>query len=235
MPLISRHGLLAKILVITLVAALELFKATPSFSTEGRDILWSIVSGCMNTGAADYCTSCVSPREEAGCGHSCRNSTQVWAESREFVAIRDRKMCSCPTGFVHGLALPRVRLTGVEDPARPDGIWEFAWDAAARRIPEREIALAVNPWGKRSQDQLHVHIVRLRSGSRLADPSRTARVDALGKVWATAAAKAAALGWRDYGVLVTRGTGEGYLVIVDDDSPEYDYTQATCLNDAHPP
>jgi CDP-diacylglycerol pyrophosphatase len=182
----------------------------------------------MDTGSADYCTTCVSPREEAGCNHPCRNSTQVWAESRDFVVIRDRKMCSCPDEFVHGLALPRGQVTGVEDPARPEGIWAYAWKAAAQRMPENEIALAVNPKGKRSQDQLHVHLVRVRRESLPSDPRKTARIDALNSVWQAAAGKASELAWQDYGILVVKGMNSGYLVVVDDGSPEYTFTRAEC-------
>jgi CDP-diacylglycerol pyrophosphatase len=182
----------------------------------------------MDTGVSDYFITCISPREEAGCNRPCRDTTQVWAESKDFVVIRDRKMCDCPEGFVHGLALPRSRVTGVEDPARPEGIWAYAWEAAARRMPENEIALAVNPKGKRSQDQLHVHLVRVRRESLPSDSRRTVRVDALGLVWQAAAGKAAELAWQDYGILVVKGVDTGYLVVVDDSSPEYTFTQAEC-------
>ena len=205
-----------------------LLSTTPSFGAETRDTLWNIVSTCMDTGAADYCSRCVAPRAEAGCNRPCWNTTQVWAESPQFVLIRDRKMCGCPEGFVHGLALPRNRVTGAEDPGRPEGIWEYAWAAAARRMPENEIALAVNPKNRRSQDQLHLHLVRVRRESLPADPRRTARVDALGAVWNVAAGKAAELAWRDYGILVVKGPETGYLVVVDDGSPEYDFTLAEC-------
>jgi CDP-diacylglycerol pyrophosphatase len=224
----ARRFLNRRIFTTLCLAALALFLAAPAFGAGKRDVLWDIVSTCMDTGVADYCTTCVSPREEAGCDRPCRNSTRVWAESKDFVVIRDRKMCDCPDEFVHGLALPRGRVTGVEDPARPEGIWAYAWKAAAQRMPENEIALAVNPKGKRSQDQLHLHLVRVRRESLPSDPRKTARIDVLGSVWQAAAGKAAELAWQDYGILVVKGADTGYLVVVDDGSPEYIFTRAEC-------
>ena len=87
--------------------------------------------------------------------------TEVWARSHDYVAIRDRKMCGCPSDFVYGLARPLQQVTGVESKNRPSGIWDFAWDVAKKRVPEFEIALVVNPLTYRIQDQLHVHIVKL--------------------------------------------------------------------------
>jgi CDP-diacylglycerol pyrophosphatase len=95
-------------------------------------------------------------------------------------------------------------------------------------MPENEIALAVNPKGRRSQDQLHVHLVRVRRESLPSDPRRTVRIDALGLVWQAAAGKAAELAWQDYGVLVVKGADTGYLVVIVDDSPEYTFTRAEC-------
>jgi len=95
-------------------------------------------------------------------------------------------------------------------------------------MPENEIALAVNPKNRRSQDQLHVHLVRVRRESLPSDPRRMARVDALGAVWKIAAGKAAELAWQDYGVLVIKGPETGYLVVIDDGSPESKFTLAEC-------
>jgi len=224
----ARYPRFTHIFAILNLIALTLLLSAPVFAADKRDILWEIVSTCLDTGAKDYCSACVAPRTEAGCDRPCRNSTQVWAESKEFVVLRDRKMCGCPEEFVHGLAIPRNRVTGVEDSGRPDGIWEYAWAAAAQRMPENEIALAVNPRGKRSQDQLHVHLVRVKRESLPADPRQTARVDSLGSVWNAAAAKAVELAWQDYGVLVVKGADNGYLVVIDDDSTEKKYTRVQC-------
>jgi len=229
MNMLARRIPARRILSLVHLAAFVLFLAVPTFGAGQRDVLWNIVSTCIDTGSADYCARCVAPRSEAGCNRPCRNTTQVWAESKQFVVIRDRKMCGCEDGFVHGLALPRNRVTGVEDPGRPEGIWEFAWAEAARRMPENEIALAVNPKRTRSQDHLHVHLVRARRESLPTDPLRTARTDALGSVWRVAAGKAAALGWKDYGILVIKGPDTGFLVIVDDGSTERKFTKAVCF------
>jgi CDP-diacylglycerol pyrophosphatase len=225
---VTRRILFREIVTVLHLVVLALFLATPSFGADKRDTLWNIVSTCMDIVATNYCTSCVAPRAEAGCYRPCQNTTQVWTESRQFVVIRDRKMCNCPEGFVHGLALPRKLVTGVEDSGRPEGIWEYAWATAARRMPESEIALAVNPKRQRSQDQLHVHLVRVNRESLPYDPRKTVRVDDLGSVWKVAAGKAAELAWQDYGVLVVKGPVAGYLVVVDEGSTEYKFTLADC-------
>jgi hypothetical protein len=47
-------------------------------------------------------------------------------------------------------------------------------------------------------------------------------------VWYVAAKKAADMEWKDYGVLVVKGSENGFLVVIDDGSPEKDYTQTEC-------
>jgi CDP-diacylglycerol pyrophosphatase len=154
----------------------------------------------------------------------------VWAESADFVALRDSKMCGCPAGFVHGLAIPRARVTGVEDPRRPDGIWTFAWNVASRRMgDDPAIALVVNPMAQRSQDQLHVHLLRLRDDVRQRIVQHPAdRASNLDQVWKVAAQRAAAEGLEDYGVLVVGHPEGGFVVLVDKDSPEKMYTDWRC-------
>jgi len=140
-------------------------------------------------------------------------------------------MCGCPLGFVHGLALPRARVTGIEDPRRPAGIWTFAWETARRRIPdEREIALAVNPPSQRTQDQLHVHLVRLAPGARGRIDGRMAtRSATLDDVWTVAARVAATATLDEYGVLVTRDdASREFLITVTTGSPEATFTLGTC-------
>jgi CDP-diacylglycerol pyrophosphatase len=128
--------------------------------------LWSIVSTCVDRGMGDFCAcpafalSCCGDRATA-------DADVVWAKTRAFVAIRDLKMCGCPAGFVAGLAMPRTRVTGIEDPRRPEGIWPFAWQVARARIPdERQIGLVINPADARSQNQMHLHVLRLRPETR---------------------------------------------------------------------
>ncbi|HJV67499.1 MAG TPA: CDP-diacylglycerol diphosphatase [Geomonas sp.] len=216
----------ARFILVQALSLSLLMMAGPAAANGNRDILWNIVSNCVDTSAKDYCFRCSVPRAEIDC-HSCRDTTEVWAESADFVVVRDIKSCACPGGFVHGLAVPRTRVTGFEDPLRPDGIWKFAWEAGLKKMPENELALAVNPKSQRSQDQLHVHVVRVLREKLPGDPRRVSTVDSLDRVWYAAASMAAALNWKDYGVLVTRGP-QGYLVVVDDQSPEYDYTIAQC-------
>ena len=57
-------------------------------------------------------------------------------------------------------------VCGVEDPQlyivdSPQAkLWQDAWDAARRSLPEEEITLVINPPTLRSQTHLHIHIVR---------------------------------------------------------------------------
>ncbi len=204
----------------------------PAVAEGARDALWEIISSCLEPTVADYCKSCRWPRAESACPHdgNCTRTTEVWAETRDFAVIRDLKMCGCPEGFVHGLAIPRTRVTGVEDPNRPDGIWRFAWDAARNKIDAPSaIALAVNPPNLRSQDQLHVHIVRLKQDARrqLNEPP-SSRLQDLDGVWRAAAQSAKERNLIDYGVIVVSHPDGGFLVRVEKDSPEWLYTEATC-------
>lgn len=198
-----------------------------------RDILWGIVSTCLDAAAPGYCTICAWPIEGAcGDARGCKATVDVWAETADYVAIRDIKMCGCPTGFVHGLALPRARVSGVEDARRPAGIWPFAWQTVRGRIAdEQQIALVVNPPGlERTQDQLHVHLLRLIPGARarLAADS-PARAPDLDLVWDVAARHAAAKGLASYGVLVMRDdAANGFLVLAQRESPEHQFTAGTC-------
>ena len=197
-----------------------------------RNVLWEIVTTCIDLHHADYCQQCSLPRVDSPCGvgRECRETTEVWEETADYVAIRDVKMCGCEKGFVHGLAIPRGRVIGVEDPRRPDGIWDFAWSVARKRIGEESaIALAVNPPGVRGQDQLHVHIVRLLPDARRRfTDAQSVRVGSLSGTWKAAADKAAIAGLKDYGVLVARLPEGDYLVLVDESSPEKTYTLWKC-------
>lgn len=217
-----------RLLALTQLLLFTLLSIAQPLFAEDRDILWNIVNKCVDVSPKDYCFRCGAPRTEIDC-RTCQNTTEVWQQSKEFVAIRDRKMCGCPGDFVHGLAIPLRKVTGVEDPQRPDGIWEFAWKAGlGRKIDEMELALAVNPKRGRSQDQLHVHVVRVIRQKLPQDAGHATHVDSLDKVWYAAAQMAAGLNWKDYGVLVTRGADGRYVVLVDDHSPERDFTAAEC-------
>jgi CDP-diacylglycerol pyrophosphatase len=231
--------IVAAALVLPALAARQGGAAMPGDPASPSDALWKIVSGCLDAKHPSGASLCGCSAFTATC---CGDPTMpdadvVWAESAAFVAIRDIKACGCPASFVHGLALPRTRITGVEDPKRPDAIWPFAWDVARRHIAdEREIALAINPAGRRSQNQLHVHLQRLSPGARaaldaLAPPPAGARLDAppalvlalpdLEHVFTTAAKSVAAGKLGAHGILVARARGGGYLAVVTDGaSPE---------------
>jgi CDP-diacylglycerol pyrophosphatase len=208
--------------------------AQPADEGGPRDKLWRIVTTCLGPEDADYCQRCDSPRVDAACPHKrrCEDTTEVWGETNEYVAIRDVKMCSCPAGFVHGLALPRARVRGIEASPLPNGIWAFAWAVAQGRIPDDStIALVVNSVRGRSQDQLHVHLVRLREDARRNFTGRNASVPRLDDVWRAVSQLAANQPTlKDYNVLVASNLKGGFEVLVEsnDKSLERTYTQRTC-------
>ncbi len=215
-----------------LLVALAVLLLSVVPAAESRDMLLHIVTDCLDVNARDYCGTCLAPRTGSFCaaGRECKATTEIWAESAEYIVIRDRKMCGCPSDFVHGLAIPISRVRGIEDPQKPDGIWDFAWSEAKKRIPdESSIGLAVNPSGKRSQDQLHIHIVRLQNDTRQRlTGTKLLTVQTLDAVWKTAAKKAAEEHLDDYGVLVAKNPKNGFLVLVEEQSPEKAYTLWKC-------
>ncbi|MFM7698903.1 MAG: CDP-diacylglycerol diphosphatase [Limnohabitans sp.] len=143
--------------------------------------------------------------------------------------MRDIKMCGCPVQFLHGLVLPKSRVTGVEDAQRPEAIWQFAWEMATERIPQNDIALVVNPKARRSQNQLHVHLVRLKPEYQGKNfEGVTLHTQNLTKVWELSAGLAHANAMQDYGVLVTSGSKGGYVIVLTAQSPEALFTQAYC-------
>ncbi len=203
----------------------------PVHALERSDILLDIVSNCVNPAQANYCNLCRVPRNDAACGGAleCKKSTDVWALTDRYTVIRDIKMCGCPSEFVHGLAMPTYPVRGVEDPRRPEGIWQFAWDAAIRRIEPESIALVVNPRLHRSQNQLHVHILRLAPDARgRLEKEAPGYVSNLDSIWATAAIGAATKGLEDYGVLVSQRPAGDFLVVVTAASPEGAFTKWRC-------
>lgn len=171
------------------------------------------------------------PRREANCGGitECKKTNEVWALNRQYAAIRDIKMCGCPAEFIHGLAIPREVITGVEDLNREEGIWQFAWDNGIERIEAQSLALVVNPKSQRTQNQLHVHILRLDQNARARfeqyDP---VYVDNLERVWLVAAKAANSKGLNDYGVLVAKDLKGKFLVLVSPNSPEAAFTIWKC-------
>ena len=225
-----KNFVLKNIFILLLLISAAGFEM-PAFSQTRSDILLGIVSNCINPNIANYCSVCSLARNDSACNSQpeCKKSIEVWALNQQFTAMRDIKMCGCPASFVHGLALPLKPVTGVEDPARPEGIWQFAWDEAVKRMPLMSIALVVNPRLERSQNQLHVHMLRLRDGQEaLLAENVVAHVGGLDQVWATAAKGAAQRGLLDYGVLVASRAEGDFMVVVTASSPEDRFTQYRC-------
>jgi CDP-diacylglycerol pyrophosphatase len=196
-----------------------------------RDALLRIVTDCLDTGAPRYCARCPSPQAgTCDLQYPCTRTTEVWAETGEYVAIRDLKMCGCPAGFVHGLAMPRYPVSGPEDPRRPEALWRFAWDVARSRISdEREIALLINPPALRTQDQLHIHLVRLLPDARARiDALKPDAIARLEEVWTAAAQHAAGRELTEYGVIVVQSLDHGWLVAADAGATEIAFTAARC-------
>jgi CDP-diacylglycerol pyrophosphatase len=203
----------------------------PSQANDKRNILFNIVNQCLNTQVADYCNRCQSPRQEAICEAqtTCKTSIDVWHETSEFVAMRDIKMCGCGPDFVHGLVMPKAKVTGVEDSKRPEAIWSYAWGIAQTKIHSNDKALAVNPQLRRSQDQLHIHIVRLNADARARlNELPLIHVKDLNLVWAAAQKAADELRYSDYGVLLFAASEGGFQMAVTQESPEHAFTQVRC-------
>jgi CDP-diacylglycerol pyrophosphatase len=202
----------------------------------GPSALWTIVSRCVDRQTAAYC-SCP-PFELSCCGNpSTPDADVVWARTADFVVIRDLRMCGCPPGFVSGLAMPVTRVSGIEDPRRPEGIWPFAWEAARARIPdERAIGLVLNPPDARTQNQMHVHLLRLRAevrpwldGEAPAPPGvQVIPVQDLGAVFAAVQARVGADHMRDTGVLVARGRRGGWRAVLTDRTSPQAFTLNRC-------
>ncbi len=204
--------------IALLVALTSAANAADAARPRDRNILWKIVSACLGPEDADYCRRCISPRADSACAgkQRCEHTTELWEATDEFIAMRDIKMCSCPAGFVHGLAIPRAAVKGIEAPQLPQGIWSFAWAVARRKIDDAaEIALVVNSARQRSQDQLHVHLVRLRSHARRNFSGRMASIPGLDDVWGAVNGLAGSdPPLDDYSVLVASDLKGGYLVLV---------------------
>ena len=195
------------------------------------DILLEIVQHCVDPKVENYCTQCRAPIAEAKCSTdtSCRKTTEIWASNAEYVAIRDIKMCGCPASFFHGLVLPLQVITGVEDPLRPQGIWQYAWDVAIQRIETDDIALVVNPQNFRSQNQLHVHLLRLKPQAKSQFKAMaTGKTTNLSQVWDISAQLASQQHLSDYGVLVSKEDNGAFWVVVTALSPEDLFTQYVC-------
>ena len=213
------------------LACIFLFPLGGLYAMPNSDILLDIVRHCVDPKLENYCTRCRAPIAEVACTPetSCKKTTEVWSSNTEYVAIRDIKMCGCPASFVHGLVMPLQVITGVEDPLRPEGIWQYAWDEAALRMEAEAIALVVNPQNFRSQNQLHIHLVRLKPQARAEFKSMaTGTSSNLLNVWKIAAELAKQQNLPDYGVLVSTEESGGFKVVVTTVSPGHLFTQYVC-------
>ena len=220
-----------RVLIIILVIFLSMWSHNGVAGQPSRNILHQIVANCLDSSLPDYCALCPAPLAgQCSVGGDCRRTTDVWAQTDDYVAIGDIKMCGCPADFVHGLAMARTPVSGVEDTRRPDGIWPFAWAVARQRISEETaIGLVVNPVHLRSQDHLHIHLLRLRQDARKRLASRKPlTVERLEEIWEVAARHAAELGLRNYGVIVARAPDGKFLVVADGGSPEREFTEYLC-------
>jgi len=220
-----------KSVLLTLLVLAAPLQSAKALEVARSDMLLHIVEECTNTQKPGYCEKCLAPQRQAMCvnHNTCKATSEIWTETSEFVAMRDIKMCGCPKQFLHGLVLPKARVTGIEDPKRTEAIWQFAWDIARQRLDTNEIALAVNPPSRRSQNQLHVHLVRLKPGINTDSFGNvTVRTQNLTNVWAVASESALKHQLKEYGLLVTSDQQGGYLVVLTQDSPEMLYTQAYC-------
>jgi CDP-diacylglycerol pyrophosphatase len=213
-----------------------------------RDILWRVVDSCLeDVGAGEnYCTKCPRPLPAliTACFKEasewdpitlCKKTLEVWGKTSEFVAVKDYKMCGCShADFVHGLAMPRSKMTGVEDTAHhPKGVWQFAWDQARKKIgAEQSIVLIANPRAHRSQDQLHIHLVRLAEGARRKlDELHPKYVKSLDQVWSAASEHAASAGLSGtpHGIAVAYEPATGdFLVVAASGSPEALFAVHNC-------
>ena len=202
-----------------------------ALSVANSDILWHITSQCVDPSIENYCSQCMLPRRDTHCGgiNECKKTNEVWVLNKEYVAIRDIKMCGCPVDFVHGLAMPRDIVTGVEDANRQEGIWKFSWDVAIERMEPSSIALVVNPKSQRTQNQLHVHLVRLdKNAQGNFSQHSPVHVDSLEHVWAAAEKDAKLKELSEYGVLVAQSAPGKYILITTPNSPEAAFTQWAC-------
>lgn len=226
--LVSSYRTVLKLLYLCILL-FGFLQSSPSLANS--NILLEIVQQCLRTDKPDYCEHCRAPQQIANCTGktSCRATSEVWAENPEFVAIRDIKMCGCPPDFVHGLVMPKATVTGIEDSRRPDSIWTFSWQVALERLKTHEIALAVNPLTKRTQNQLHVHVVRLRPGFHDKQSQHVVVTTRdLNAVWRLAQQAADERKMSEYGVLVSAAPNGEFLVTLTSQSPEGQFTQAVC-------
>lgn len=177
--------------------------------------------------------------------HACNNDI-VGVEPQGFLALESFKMTGCPSNgaalkehrgfeFIDALVLPLNPVTGVEDPHRPAGIWSFSWKFARKFIAaDDSVVLVANPKTRRSQDQFHVHIMRLLPGA--ADKIKALKPEYIKTLEGTPDPVWAAAQRHSHGQLESGHTGVAvsydkkkgrFVVVTVDDSPEADFA-VTC-------
>jgi CDP-diacylglycerol pyrophosphatase len=144
MMLSKRLGWIAALVLVVLVAA---GVSTIVRTLASPNALWTLVQGCV----AQQKQGHVPPGECAS------------VDLDDKVAIL-RSL----EGRYQYLAIPTIRVTGIEDPQLENrylpNYWALAWSAAYRYLPARvtkdrtNIGLAINSIPGRSQNQLHIHI-----------------------------------------------------------------------------
>lgn len=134
--------------LITLVIAAA---AWLMYIRANSDALWKIVSA-----------QCVPNQQQHNSPSPC---LEVNLDKR-YVVFKDSK------GPLHTLVMPTDKVTGIESPEvlkpnAPD-YFSYAWQERNRLMPagksvdDTYLALAVNSWFGRSQNQLHIHLACLR-------------------------------------------------------------------------
>lgn len=131
--------------------AVILQSAVAAHASGSPNVLWTVVQ------------SCVAQQKEG----RVPPSPCTYVDLHDEVAI-----IKSPEGRLQYLAVPTVRVTGIEDPQiltpRLPNYWALAWSAADRVLPSQvtrhrsDIGLAINSVEGRSQNQLHIHISCVR-------------------------------------------------------------------------
>lgn len=151
----NKRRLILIVVLAAVAAVVGTGMAIVMSTLENPDALWSVVQSCV---------------EAKKHGHTLRAGCLAVDPSNE-VAILPGII-----GRYHYLAVPTIRMTGIEDPQVKDphlpNYWELAWSAAYRYFPKRvtanraDIGLAINSKLGRTQNQLHIHIACLRADIR---------------------------------------------------------------------
>jgi CDP-diacylglycerol pyrophosphatase len=228
---IMRRSFLAAIVALAAVGASA---QTPPPAPK-RDALLNVVE-CVNK------TPGLKPSPQAPV-HACNNDV-VGVE--RYLALESFKMTGCPLNeaankshhdykFTDALILPLSPVTGVEDSHRPDGIWSFAWKFAQAYIPGQDsVALVANPKTRRSQDQLHIHVMRLLP--QAAEKIKTLKPEYIKSLEGSPDPVWAAAERHSHGGLESGHAGVAvsydkvrrrFAVVTVDDSPEADFA-VTC-------